>query len=366
MFDDSQALSPEDEPEDMDATAESESSNGSTPSTPTPSPNDENEQNAQAPAETEKSGEDADAKQIATAAQDAAMEQDTINKQEHAEEQEAKTEQEVAQEQETCATQDSIDEQEHAKEQDAVSEQDNQTSQDSGNDPDNRQSGGFVSRIRTATAPARTAWRSIITPVRTTWHAFTNLKAIRFIIDFFRSPDSLWNKRMRFSYAFYAIVFFILTSAEVIFLQWGMYSEPSYSKDEVVDDTTKALQSVAGQVTRFISQMWVEQKNVCLVSFVGLALIYLALVFVTNRFWIATLVFGVVITAFGVANSIKVQLRNEPIIPADLTFISGGDTGSIMSFVPESSQGFIDGAIKFVVWFAIIVLVLFVLSLIHI
>lgn len=31
MFDDSQALSPEDEPEDMDATAESESSNGSTP-----------------------------------------------------------------------------------------------------------------------------------------------------------------------------------------------------------------------------------------------------------------------------------------------------------------------------------------------
>ena len=62
---------------------------------------------------------------------------------------------------------------------------------------------------------------------------------------------------MRFSYAFYAIVFFILTSAEVIFLQWGMYSEPSYGKDEVVDDTAKALQSVAGQVTRFISQMWV-------------------------------------------------------------------------------------------------------------
>ena len=31
---------------------------------------------------------------------------------------------------------------------------------------------------------------------------------------------------MRFSYAFYAIVFTLLTSAEVIFLQWGMYSEP--------------------------------------------------------------------------------------------------------------------------------------------
>lgn len=141
-----------------------------------------------------------------------------------------------------------------------------------------------------------------------------------------------------------------------------MYSEPEYEKGTEIDETTKVLQSVGGQVTRFISQMWLEQKNVCLVSFMGLALIYLALVFVTNRFWIATLVFGVALTAFGVANSIKVQLRNEPIIPADLTFISGGDTGSIMSFVPKSSQAFVNGAITFVIWFAIIIFALFVLD----
>lgn len=167
---------------------------------------------------------------------------------------------------------------------------------------------------------------------------------------------------MKFSYAFYTIVFFLLTSAEVIFLQWGMYSEPEYEKGTEIDETTKVLQSVGGQVTRFISQMWLEQKSVCLVSFIGLSLIYLALIFVTNRFWIATLVFGVALTAFGVANSIKVQLRNEPIIPADLTFISGGDTGSIMSFVPKSSQAFVNGAITFVIWFAIIIFALFVLD----
>ena len=166
----------------------------------------------------------------------------------------------------------------------------------------------------------------------------------------------------KFSYAFYTIVFFLLTSAEVIFLQWGMYSEPEYEKGTEIDETTKVLQSVGGQVTRFVSQMWLEQKNVYLVSFMGLALIYLALILVTNRFWIATLVFGVALTAFGVANSIKVQLRNEPIIPADLTFISGGDTGSIMSFVPKSSQAFVNGAINFVIWFAIIVFALFVLD----
>lgn len=224
---------------------------------------------------------------------------------------------------------------------------------------------GFVRAGQATAKAAKTTARTIrtaATKVRAAWRTFTNFKAVQLIVKFFKSAHALWKKRMKFSYAFYTIVFFLLTSAEVIFLQWGMYSEPEYDKSTEIDETTKVLQSVAGQVTRFISQMWLEQKNVCLVSFVGLALIYLALILVTNRFWIATLVFGVALTAFGVANSIKVQLRNEPIIPADLTFISGGDTGSIMSFVPKSSQAFVNGAINFVIWFAIIAFALFVLD----
>lgn len=224
---------------------------------------------------------------------------------------------------------------------------------------------GFVRAGQATAKAAKTTARTIrtaATKVRAAWRTFTNFKAVQLIIKFFKSAHALWKKRMKFSYAFYTIVFFLLTSAEVIFLQWGMYSEPEYEKGTEIDETTKVLQSVGGQVTRFISQMWLEQKNVCLVSFMGLALIYLALIFVTNRFWIATLVFGVALTAFGVANSIKVQLRNEPIIPADLTFISGGDTGSIMSFVPKSSQAFVNGAINFVIWFAIIAFALFVLD----
>lgn len=224
---------------------------------------------------------------------------------------------------------------------------------------------GFVRAGQATAKAAKTTTRTIrtaATKVRAAWRTFTSFKAVQLIVKFFKSAHALWKKRMKFSYAFYTIVFFLLTSAEVIFLQWGMYSEPEYEKGTEIDETTKVLQSVAGQVTRFISQMWLEQKNVCLVSFVGLALIYLALILVTNRFWIATLVFSVALTAFGVANSIKVQLRNEPIIPADLTFISGGDTGSIMSFVPKSSQAFVNGAINFVIWFAIIAFALFVLD----
>lgn len=96
------------------------------------------------------------------------------------------------------------------------------------------------------------------TAVKTAWHTFTNFKAVQLIIKFFKKAYGLWKKRMRFSYAFYAIVFTLLISAEVIFLQWGMYSEPAYDKSDEVDQTTKILNSVAGQVTKFVSQMWLE------------------------------------------------------------------------------------------------------------
>lgn len=82
----------------------------------------------------------------------------------------------------------------------------------------------------------------------------------------------------------------LLTSAEVIFLQWGVYSEPEYAEDSEVDYTTQILQSVAGQTTRFVSQIWLEQKYQFLLNFIGIGLIYLALVFVLNRFWIATVI----------------------------------------------------------------------------
>ena len=51
------------------------------------------------------------------------------------------------------------------------------------------------------------------TTVKTAWQTFTNFKAIQLIIKFFQRTHALWKKRMRFSYAFYAIVFALLTSA---------------------------------------------------------------------------------------------------------------------------------------------------------
>ena len=214
-----------------------------------------------------------------------------------------------------------------------------------------------------AHATARAA-RTAATTVHNAWHTFTRFKVVQLIIKFFRSAHryGLWKKRMRFSYAFYTIVFTLLTSAEVIFLQWGMYTEPTYDKSDEVDQTTKILNSVAGQVTKFVSQIWLEQKYQFLLNFIGIGLIYLALVFVLNRFWIATVIFGAAMTAYGVANSIKTGLRNEPILPSDLSFVSNGNGGNLLSFIPKDQQALVKGAITVLIWFSCACLLLFVLD----
>ena len=104
---------------------------------------------------------------------------------------------------------------------------------------------GFVRAGQATAKAAKTTTRTIrtaATKVRAAWRTFTSCKAVQLIVKFFKSAHALWKRRMKFSYAFYTIVFFLLTSAEVIFLQWGMYSEPEYDKSTEIDETTKVLQ----------------------------------------------------------------------------------------------------------------------------
>lgn len=202
--------------------------------------------------------------------------------------------------------------------------------------------------------PVRTA----ISAVRSIGHIFTSFKIIQLIIKFFHGSDSPWHKRPRCPYTLYALVFAILTVFEVIFIQWGMYSEKTHEAGQEVDKTTKILDSVAGQTTKFVAQMWLEHKNLFLLNCLILGAIYLTLVLVLNRFWIATAIFGAVMTTYAVANHIKVETRNEPVLPSDLNFITGGNAGELTSFIPESSQALVNQAVTGIIWLMCICLVL--------
>lgn len=196
------------------------------------------------------------------------------------------------------------------------------------------------------------------TAVKNAWHTFINFKAVQLIIKFFKKAYGLWKKRHRFSFSFYAIVLVLVTAFEVVFLQWGMYSEPEYPEGSEIDDTTRVLQSVIGRTTKFVSQIWIDHQYQALLNFIVLGVIYLTLVLILNRFWVASAIFGTVMTVFAVANHIKIESRNEPVIPADLNFITGGNAGELTSFIPNSGQALVDGAVAGVICFVAICIVM--------
>ncbi|KAB8297479.1 phosphoglycerol transferase [Bifidobacterium apri] len=202
-------------------------------------------------------------------------------------------------------------------------------------------------------------WHAFASAIARGWHAFTSLKAVHAVISalkFFKSR--IWDKRMRFSFAFYTIVFIVVTAASVLGLQWSVYSEPTYAKGQVVDDQTKALNSVAGQLTSFVSQIWLHHSYQAWLNFIVLGVLYLTFILVINRFWVATALFGTLMTVFAIANKIKVELRNEPIIPADLQFVTGGNGGSIMSFTTKKDMVLINSAVTGVIWLIVVCVVL--------
>lgn len=212
----------------------------------------------------------------------------------------------------------------------------------------------ITSAARTTARAARTA----TTTVRNAWHTFTSFKAVQLIIKFFRGAHALWKKRHRFSFSFYAIILMALTTFETLFIQWGMYSEPEYKKGEDVSEAVKQASSIVGQLAHFISQIWFDKNYIFLLNLIILAVAYLTLIFIINRFWIATAIFSTVMTVYAVANHIKIESRNEPVLPADLNFITGGNTGQLASFIPQSSQGLVNTAVSGVIWLVVICIIM--------
>ena len=196
------------------------------------------------------------------------------------------------------------------------------------------------------------------TTVRNAWHTFTSFKAIQLIIKFFRGAHALWKKRHRFSFSFYAIILITLTTFETLFIQWGMYSEPEYKKGEDISEAVRQTSSIVGQLSHFISQIWSDKNYIFLLNLIIFAVVYLTLIFIINRFWIATAIFGTVMTVYAVANHIKIESRNEPVLPADLNFITGGNTGQLASFIPQSSQGLANTAVSGVIWLVVICIIM--------
>lgn len=99
-----------------------------------------------------------------------------------------------------------------------------------------------------------------------------------------------------------------------------------------------------------------EGNFVLFLNMLVIGLVYLALLMVFNRFWVASPVMVAIALIIAVIEHFKVELRYDVIQPADLSFVSGGNAGELTSFLPDdAAMSFMWAGIVFVVFLALCV-----------
>ena len=131
----------------------------------------------------------------------------------------------------------------------------------------------------------------------------------------------------------YGVLFVVFDMAAVAALQWG-----------VSQSGTRVQLSSPVVGWGFVSKMWTKGNFVFVLNLLLIGALYLALLMLFNRFWIATPVLLAVAIIVGVIEHFKVSIRYEAILPSDLGFL-GSNTGNLMSFTPPGAHWIILGAL---------------------
>lgn len=87
----------------------------------------------------------------------------------------------------------------------------------------------------------------------------------------------------------------------------------------------------------FVSKMWTDGNFVFVLNVILVALLYLMLLMLFNRFWTASIVIlavGIIVAAI---EHFKVEIRYEAILPADLGFL-GSNIGNMLTFIPAGAH----------------------------
>lgn len=87
----------------------------------------------------------------------------------------------------------------------------------------------------------------------------------------------------------------------------------------------------------FVSKMWTDGNFVFVLNVILVALLYLMLLMLFNRFWTASIVIlavGIIVAAI---EHFKVEIRYEAILPADLGFL-GSNTDNMLTFIPAGAH----------------------------
>ena len=141
-------------------------------------------------------------------------------------------------------------------------------------------------------------------------------------------PNAPKKERKEFPGWLYGVLFIVFDAIGVAALQIG-----------VSQATTRVNLSNNMWLTGwgFVTKMFTSLNFVAVLNLILWGVLYVILLMLINRFWIATPIFLAMTFIVAVIEHFKVSIRYEAILPSDLNFLKA-DTGNLMSFMPAGAQ----------------------------
>ena len=146
-------------------------------------------------------------------------------------------------------------------------------------------------------------------------------------------PNASAKERKEFPGWLYGVLFVVFDIIGVAALQIG-----------VSQATTRVKLSNNMWLTGwgFVTKMFTSLNFVAVLNLILWGMLYVILLMLINRFWIATPIFLAVTFISAVIEHFKVSIRYEAILPSDLNFLKA-DAGNLMSFMPAAMDDFACG-----------------------
>lgn len=132
--------------------------------------------------------------------------------------------------------------------------------------------------------------------------------------------------RLKVPYWLYAFLFFVIDGMSVIIVQMGVQRA----------GRVEMTSAMSGGRWGLITKTWKELNFVIVLSALVVAMIYGLILLISNRFWISSAIILSVSLLIAVIEYMKVNVRYETILPADLNFLKS-NTGNVASFLPDNA-----------------------------
>lgn len=125
----------------------------------------------------------------------------------------------------------------------------------------------------------------------------------------------------------YAVLFIVIDFLCLAILQIGVSEPTGKSSAEI------SVASLGDMITKLFTQ----GNCVLLLNLLIIGLVYLVVLMVANRFWVASPIMVALALIISVIEHFKVELRYEVVQPADLAFIHNGNAGELTTFMPSDA-----------------------------